>query len=229
MRRVSGARTALIVGASRGIGLGLAEEYKRRGWRVIGTVRDDAGETALRDLGDVRVERLDVADEAQIEALAELMASETLDLLFLNAGVMGPRDLLSASPEEVNAVMQANAFAPARLAWRLLDRVPAKSGVVAFMSTGMASIADNSSGGNDVYRASKAAQNMLARSLSVSAGARGVTVLSINPGWVKTDMGGAGATITVETSARGIADQIERRTGTGRHVFIGWNGRDWPW
>ena len=224
------ARTALIVGASRGIGLGLAEEYLRRGWRVIGTVRDDAGERALRAVGDVRVERLDVADEAQADSLVAALEDEILDLLFLNAGVMGPPDLLTASAEEVNRVMQANAFGPARLAWRLLDRVPAKHGVVAFMSTGMASIADNSSGGYDVYRASKAAQNMLARSLSARAAAdRGVTVLSINPGWVKTDMGGAGATIDVETSARGIADQIERRTGTAEHVFIGWNGRDWPW
>ena len=223
------AKTALIVGASRGIGLGLAEEYLRRGWRVIGTVRDDAGEAALRDAGDVRVERLDVADEAQVERLAGALKEETLDLLFLNAGVMGPADMLTASADDVNRVMQANAFGPARLAWRLLDRVPAKTGVVAFMSTGMASIADNSSGGHDVYRASKAAQNMLARSLSVQARERGVTVLSINPGWVKTDMGGAGATITVETSARGVVDQIQRRTGTGKHVFIGWNGRDWPW
>ena len=222
-------RTALIVGASRGLGLGLGAEYLRRGWRVIGTVRDDAGEAALRALGDVRVERLDVADEGQAEALARALESETLDLLFLNAGVMGPRDLLSASADEVNRVMQANAFGPARLAWRLLERVRAKTGVVAFMSTGMASIADNSSGGHDIYRASKAAQNMLARSLSVSAAARGVTVLSINPGWVNTDMGGPGATIDVETSARGMADQIERRAGTGEHVFVGWNGRDWPW
>ena len=222
-------QTALIVGASRGIGLGLAEEYLRRGWRVIGTVRDEAGERALQALGDVRVERLDVTDEAGADALAEALAGETLDLVFLNAGVMGPPDLLSASAEEVDRVMQANAFGPARLAWRLLDRVPDGSGVVAFMSTGMASIADNQSGGYDVYRASKAAQNMLARSLSVQAARRGVTVLSINPGWVKTDMGGGGATIDVATSARGIADQVEGRAGSGEHVFVGWNGRVWPW
>ena len=224
------AQTALIVGASRGLGLGLAREYRRRGWKVIGTVRDEPGERALQEVGDVRVERLDVADPAQVDALAERLSGETLDLLFLNAGVMGPPDMLAAAPEEVNRVMQANAFGPARVAWRLIDRVPAKFGVVAFMSTGMASISDNSSGGYDVYRASKAAQNMLARSLSVRAAApRGVTVLSINPGWVKTDMGGAGATIDVETSVRGVADQIERRVGTGEHAFIGWNGREWPW
>ena len=223
-------RTALIVGASRGLGLGLAEEYLRRGWSVIGTVRDDEGERALRAAGDVRVERLDVTDPEAADRLVERMAGETLDLLFLNAGVMGPPELLAAAPEEADHVMRANAFGPARLAARLLDRVRPRSGVVAFMSTGMASIADNSSGGYEIYRASKAAQNMLARSLWAGEGrARGLTVLSINPGWVKSDMGGDGATIDVETSARGIADQIERRAGSGKHVFIGWNGRDWPW
>ena len=227
---MTGARTALVVGASRGIGLGLAQEYLRRGWRVIGTVRDDAGERALRALGDVQAERLDVTDDAGQEALAARLAGASIDLLLLNAGVMGPPDLLSASPAEIDQVMQANAFGPARLARRLIDRVAARTGVVAFMSTGMASITDNSSGGYDVYRASKAAQNMLARSLHASIAARhGVTVLSINPGWVKTDMGGPGATITVETSVRGIADQIDQRRGTAEHVFLGWNGRVLPW
>jgi NAD(P)-dependent dehydrogenase (short-subunit alcohol dehydrogenase family) len=102
--------------------------------------------------------------------------------------------------------------------------------VVAFMSTGMASIEDNTSGGYEIYRASKAAQNMLARSFWVKeAKPRGLTVLSVNPGWVKTDMGGGGATIDVPTSVRGIADQVERRTGSGEHVFVGWNGRILPW
>ena len=224
------ANTALIVGASRGLGLGLAREYLGRGWKVIGTVRDAAGEEALRALGDVRVERLDVADEAQVQAFAAAMRAETLDLLFLNAGVMGPPDLLSADADTINRVMQANAFGPAKLAERLLDQVPRRTGVIAFMSTGMASIADNSSGGYDVYRASKAAQNMLARSLWAREGqARGITVLSVNPGWVKTDMGGPGASIDVDTSVAGIADQVERHAGTGRHLFVGWNGKEWPW
>ena len=222
--------TALIVGASRGLGLGLAGEYARRGWRVIGTVRDAGGESALRGAGAARVERLDVADYAAVDAFPGRLGDETLDLLFLNAGVMGPPDLLSAAADEVERVVQANAFGPARLARRLLDRVPERDGVVAFMSTGMGSIADNTSGGFDVYRASKAAQNMLARTLWVSAAkARGITVLSVNPGWVKTDMGGGGATIDVETSVRGIADQIDGRRGSGEHAYVGWNGRELPW
>lgn len=220
-------QTALIVGASRGLGLGLAREYARRGWRVTATVRNEAGEQALRAAGDIDVRRLDVADYAAVDAFN---IGETLDLLFLNAGVMGPPQLLSASAADIDAVMQANAFGPARLARRLIDTVTPKTGVIAFMSTGMGSIADNTNGGYDVYRASKAAQNMLARTLWVDQGqSRGVTVLSVNPGWVKTDMGGGGASIDVATSTRGIAEQVERFAGMNQHAFVGWNGRELPW
>jgi NAD(P)-dependent dehydrogenase (short-subunit alcohol dehydrogenase family) len=221
-------KTALIVGASRGIGLGLVEEYVGRGWSVTGTVRDDAAAAAVGRAGG-EVERVDLADHDAIAALAGRW-DRPLDLLFLNSGVNHPEDMLNASPEEIGRAMHVNAFGPAKLAWRLIERVTPRTGVVAFMNTGMGSIADNTSGGWDVYRASKAAQNMLARSLwAVAARPRGVTVLCINPGWVKTDMGGPHATIDVPTSTGGIADQIDQRAGSGEHVFIGWNGREWPW
>lgn len=226
------AKTALIVGASRGIGLGLVEEYLARGWSVSATVRDAGAEaelTATDRTGRLTVARADVTHDSDIQALADQI-QEPLDLLFVNAGIMGPEEMITASPEEIDQVMQTNAFGPAKLAWALADRVRPKTGVIALMSTGMASIADNTSGGYDVYRASKAAQNMLARSLWIDPGrARGLTVLSVNPGWVKTAMGGRGATIDVPTSARGIADQIEAHAGTGEHRFIGWNGRELPW
>lgn len=226
------AKTALIVGASRGIGLGLVEEYLARGWSVIATVRDAEAEaelTAMDGTGRLTVARADVTYDSDLETLADRIEGP-LDLLFVNAGIMGPEEMTTASPEEINRVMQTNAFGPARLAWALADKVRPKTGVIALMSTGMASIADNTSGGYDVYRASKAAQNMLARSLWIGPGqARGLSVLSVNPGWVKTAMGGRGATIDVPTSARGIADQVEAHAGSGEHRFIGWNGWELPW
>lgn len=226
------ARIALIVGASRGIGLGLVEEYLSRGWTVVATVRDGDGEAVLDALdssGRLTVYRADVTRDADIQGLVDRIDGP-LDLLFVNAGVMGPKDMLEALPEEIDRVMHTNAFGPSRLAWFLVDRIREKTGVVALMSTGMASIADNTMGGYDVYRASKVAQNMLARSLWIGPGqARGLTVLSVNPGWVQTDMGGSGATIDVATSARGIADQIEAQAGSGGHRFVGWNGRELPW
>lgn len=221
-------QTALIVGASRGLGLGLAGEYLQRGWRVIATVRDETGEQALAALPGAErltVHRADVASDADIARLAASV-SEPLDLLFINAGIMGEPDMLGMTPEAIAHVLQVNAFGPARLAWALADRVRERTGVVAFMSTGMGSISDNTSGGYDAYRASKAAQNMLARSFWLGVKARGVTVLSVNPGWVKTDMGGPGASIDVPTSVSGMADQVERNAGQGDHRFIGWNGRE---
>ena len=227
------AGTALIVGASRGLGLGLAAEYLRRGWRVVATRRGTAPELdhlARGSDGRLAVETVDVTRDDQVEALRERLDGETFDLVFLNAGQAAAGNLLEASAEEVNAVMQANTFGPVKLARRFVDRVREGSGVIAFMSTGMGSIADNTSGDWDAYRASKAAQNILARSLAVrEAGSRRLTVLSINPGWVKTDMGGRGASIDVDTSVRGIADQIESRRGSAQHAFVGWNARELPW
>jgi NAD(P)-dependent dehydrogenase (short-subunit alcohol dehydrogenase family) len=230
---VADQRTALIVGASRGLGLGLAEEHLRRGWTVVATERgrsDTLHALAEGSGGRLRVETVDVAEDHQNRALAGRLSGETFDLVFLNAGVTGAPDLSSAPREEVDAIMHANAFGPYKLARLLLERVRPRTGVVAFMSSGMGSVGENTSGGWDVYRASKAAQNVLARSLAVTeAQSLGITVLSINPGWVKTDMGGPGASIDVPTSVRGIADQIERRAGSGEHAFVGWNGRILPW
>ena len=225
-------QTVLIVGASRGLGLGLTAEYLSRGWSVIATVRDASGEMALKALPGAErlgVHHADVTSDADITRLAAEV-SGPLDLLFVNAGIMGPGDMTSAAADEIDRVMQTNAFGPSRLAWALIDRVREQTGVLALMSTGMGSIADNTSGGYDVYRASKAAQNMLARSLWVGpARARGVTVLSVNPGWVRTDMGGPGGTIDVETSCRGMADQIAANASTHEHRFIGWNGLELAW
>jgi len=225
-------RTALIVGASRGLGLGLVAEYLLRGWTVIATVRDETGKAALVALpgaGSLTVMHADVTADHDIGRLAELVEGP-LDLLFVNAGIMGPGNMTTASATEIDRVMQTNAFGPARLVWALIDRVTEQTGVVALMSTGMGSITDNTSGGYDVYRASKAAQNMLARSLWIGPGrARGVTVLSVNPGWVRTNMGGAGGQIDVETSARGMADQIAANAGGHEHRFIGWNGLELAW
>ena len=126
--------------------------------------------------------------------------------------------------------MQANVFGPVRLAHALLGHVRPRTGILAFMSSAMGSIAENESGSMEVYRASKTAQNGFARSLWLgSAREAGVTVLSIHPGWVKTDMGGAGADIDVDTSVTGIADQLAAHHGADAHRFIDYSGREIAW
>ncbi|WP_396594090.1 SDR family NAD(P)-dependent oxidoreductase [Brevundimonas sp. R86498] len=225
-------KSILVVGASRGLGLGLVAEHLKRGCDVIATVRKPADEPALKVLpGTERltIHHLDVTSDADIARLAADLPGP-IDVVFINAGVSGPRSVTGASPDELNAVMQANVFGPIRLAHALSDKVREQTGVLALMSSIMGSIGENTSGGMEVYRATKTAQNSFARSLWLgSARSRGVTVLSIHPGWVKTDMGGAGADIDVQTSATGMADQLAAHAGSHAHRFIDYSGREIAW
>jgi NAD(P)-dependent dehydrogenase (short-subunit alcohol dehydrogenase family) len=227
-------RWALVVGASRGLGLGLAAELQRRGWNVVGTVRDAAGERRLQKLtgkpgGEIRVEHLDINNDAQIAALRQRLDGTQFDLVFVNAGIApkGRSDAASASREEAAAVFMTNAVAPIRVARAFLDRVRDGSGIIAFMSSGLGSVANKTDGYSELYSASKAALNSLSRSFAASLGGRRVTVLAVAP--VRTDMGGRSATLSVEESVRGIVDMLERRTGTGRHGFVDYRGREVAW
>ena len=229
-------RWALVVGASRGLGLGLAAELQRRGWNVVGTVRDEAGERRLRKLadepgGEIRVEHLDINDDAQIATLRRRLDATQFDLVFVNAGIapQGRSDAASASREEAAAVFITNAVSPMRVAHAFLDRVRGGPGIIAFMSSGLGSVANKTDSYSELYSASKAALNSLSRSLAASLGGRRITVLAVAPGWVRTDMGGRGASLSVEESTRGIVDMLESRAGTGRHGFVDHRGREVEW
>jgi NAD(P)-dependent dehydrogenase (short-subunit alcohol dehydrogenase family) len=226
------ARWALVVGASRGLGLGLAAELQRRGWNVVATVRDDAGRRRLQELGGaIAVEILDINDDAGIAGLRRRLDDRAFDLVFVNAGISPPerRDAVHASRDEAAHVLLTNAVAPIRVARAFLDRVRDGRGVVAFMSSGLGSVANKTDSYGDLYSASKAALNSLSRSFAASLGGKRVTVLAIAPGWVRTDMGGPHASLSVEESVRGIADVLERRAGSGRHGFVDYRGRDVAW
>ncbi len=216
--------TALIIGASRGLGLGLVRELAGRGWDVTGTVRAAADRAAVEAAGG-KTAVADITDAAAVAALPKT----PLDLLFVNAGVSGPahQDAGRATADEVSALFLTNALAPIAAARTLLDRV-VDGGVLAFMTSRMGSVTDNSSGDMELYRASKAALNSLTRSLMAKLG-RPLTVLSLHPGWVRTDMGGAGAALDVETSARGLVDTILAHRGTPGSAFFDYSGAELPW
>jgi len=227
---------ALVVGASRGLGLGLAAELQHRGWNVLATVRDEAGERRLEKLakkpgGEIRVEHLDINDDRQIAALRRRLDGLEFELVFVNAGISlkGRSDAASATREEAAAVFMTNAVSPLRIAHAFLDRVRGGPGTIAFMSSGLGSVANKTDSYSELYSASKAALNSLSRSLAASLGRRRVTVLAVAPGWVRTDMGGRGAPLSVEDSVRGIVDVLETRAGTGRHGFVDYRGRDVEW
>ena len=214
------AKTILIVGASRGIGLGLAKEFADRGWDVIGTERDRSDD--LHGLDGVRIETMDVTEPGTYESF-----DTEVDAVIVNAGITGAKhqDACQATSEEVAHVMMTNAFGPIRAGRTLLPKIR-EGGTLAFMSSLMGSI-DDSSGGYDLYRTSKAAQNMLAKGIAeTDAKERGVTVLSLHPGWVQTDMGGSNAKLTVEESVKGLADVIEGASGGYR--YVDYSGKDLP-
>ena len=209
----------LIVGASRGIGLGLAKEFKSRGWDVTGTERSQS--TELHALDGVAITRIDVTDPSTFDVDGEF------DAVIVNAGITGAKHQSSeqATADEVAEVMMTNAFGPAHLGKKLLPQIK-QGGSLSFMSSLMGSIED-SSGGYELYRTSKTAQNMLAKGIAEQdAGERGVAVLSLHPGWVQTDMGGPNAHITVEESAEGLADVIEN--ASGGYAYVDYTGKELP-
>jgi NAD(P)-dependent dehydrogenase (short-subunit alcohol dehydrogenase family) len=227
-------RTALVVGASRGLGLGLVRELVDRDWKVIATLRSPGTAAGLTELaanrGDaVRVETLDLEHADEIDALATRLSGVTLDLLFVNAGISlrGIRTS-AATRDEVARIFLTNAVAPIHVAEALLDRMRDGSGVIAMMSSGLGSVSSNARGA-DLYSASKAALNKLTRGFAASLGGRKLTVVAISPGWVRTDMGGPSAMLSVEQSCKGVVDLVEAKAGTLDHGFYNHEGAVVPW
>lgn len=216
-------KTALIVGASRGLGLGLVEDYLGRGWRVIATVRPGSSAEMFAELqaahGEaLTIERVDINLPETVAALGERLAPSSLDLLFVNAGVsLGAADNVSTvTDDEFAHLMVTNALSPMRVITALLPSVK-PAGSVAAMSSRLGSVALNTDGAWEVYRASKASLNTLMRSFALRQG-DGRTYLCVSPGWVRTDMGGDEAPLDVATSVAGMASAIAARAGaTGAH------------
>ena len=212
-------KTALIVGASRGLGLAIAEALLKRDWNVIGTVREGK-RTKLHDLiekweGKLQIQHLDMTIPAQIERLKSDLIGESLDLLFVSAGVANEKGMKETigeiSTEEFVRVMVTNALSPMRVLEQLTENVH-QGGIVGVMSSGQGSIADNENGGNDVYRASKAALNMIMRSFAARKG-KDRALLLLAPGWIKTDMGGQEAKFSIEEVIGDITDTIVAQEG----------------
>ncbi len=233
-------KSILIVAAERGLGLGLAGQFLGRGWSVVGTARTGADTSALRALGAPDPARLatgaiDVTDSGQIGPFEAWLGERRFDAIFMNAGIYGPlhQSVLAATPAEFADIMMVNTFGPIRLARRLLGRLVQPGGTLAFMSSHRGSIAINVEGGLELYRASKVALNMLARGIHAETRDRGLTVLSIHPGWVNTAMGTLDGTVAaeidVETSVRGVADVVERHMGSGENLYLDYEDRPLAW
>lgn len=231
----SSSRTVLVVGATRGIGLALAEEYLSHGWRVIATTVEPSpalAALAARYPGAAAIEPLDITDGGGGARLAQTLAVQSLDALHIVAGVFQRTldPIWSQAPEEILRVLQTNAIGGVRLAEALDARVPA-GGVFAFTSSGMGSLARNDRGDVDLYRVSKVALNMLVRSFAARRAGSGRRVLLLCPGWAKTDMGGPDATVEVRDSARGLYALVASAQATSGDAaeFREYTGDVIPW
>jgi len=227
-------QTALIIGASRGLGYALAAEYLARGWQVTATVRG-AGRTGLHDLaessaGRLLVETVDITVPEQVAALRERLTQKTFDLLFVNAGVTnGPEETVADVPTDIFVrLMVTNALSPMRVVETLQDLVP-PDGTIAVMSSGQGSVANNEKGGFEVYRASKSALNQLMRSYAARHAGDPHTLLLMAPGWVQTDLGGPGARLTIGQSIPGVVDTIEAQAGHGGLQYLDYQGQTVRW
>jgi NAD(P)-dependent dehydrogenase (short-subunit alcohol dehydrogenase family) len=226
-------KTALIIGASRGLGLGLASEHIRRGWGVTATVRTrsvELEELRKEPAGKLAIETLDITDPGQVATLRERLKGQRFELLFLNAGIMVGRGvpLGDVSDSDIASIFLTNSISPIRVADALSGLVAA-GGMVAFMSSILGSIGTNDDGRAELYRASKAALNSLVRSFRARHAQADFTVLALHPGVVRTSMGGPSAPLDIDTSARGVADVIATRWGTGGQAFVDYRNEIIPW
>lgn len=226
-------RTALIIGASRGLGLGLVREHLQRGWTITATARTrsvELEELRTGPAGKLTIETLDITNRAQTEALRDRLKGRRFDLLFLNAGIMAGRGvpLGEVSDNDIATIFLTNAISPLRVADALSGLVAA-GGMVAFMSSILGSIGTNDDGRAELYRASKAALNSLVRSFRARHAQASFTVLALHPGVVRTSMGGPSAPLDIDTSVRGVADVIATRWGTGGQAFVDYRNEIIPW
>ncbi|MEN4976633.1 SDR family oxidoreductase [Erwinia billingiae] len=218
-------KQALIIGASRGIGLGLANTLAQRGWKVTATTRNNA---PLSDSGIYWL-TADINEPTQRQTLKNAIEEQSFDLIFVNAGVFGPdhQDIEQAKDDELAALFLTNAISPVRCGMELQPLL-SSTGVLALMTSQLASLNENTSATYPLYSASKMALNMLSRTLAAKL-STGQTLLNVHPGWVQTDMGGENATLTVNESTSGIVDQLELWSGKGGHHYIDYAGKQLSW
>jgi len=231
---VSRQKTVLLIGASRGLGFAMAQEYLKRGWRVIATGREDSAETLRRlakaSHGALEVETVDITIPGQVAALRGRVEGRRLDVLFVNAGVKNDdrETIADVSTEEFVRVMVTNSLSPMRVIEAFQDLVQ-PAGTIGVMSSGQGSLTNNTNGNYEVYRGSKAALNMFMRSFAARHQNDAKTLLLMAPGWVRTDMGGPQARLSIEESIPNLLSTIEAYEGRSGLHYLDYLGRVVPW
>jgi len=219
---------ALVIGASRGIGLELVRQYLADGWRVIATARRKEDVAMLADMG-AEAHKLDVTNVEAIAGLGWKLDGEELDVAILNAGVYGPRTDGFPMQTDFDSVMHINVLSAMRLLPIIAPLVCAGRGKLAVMSSRMGSLSERKGSSGSLYRASKAALNSVLVDTAHQFGPQGATCVALHPGWVRTDMGGAGAALSVEESVRGLRKVLAELPASEQAVYRDYDGSPIGW
>jgi NAD(P)-dependent dehydrogenase (short-subunit alcohol dehydrogenase family) len=229
------ARTVLVTGANRGLGLEFAKQFSDAGWKVIATAREPDKAEELHQLGErVEVVQLDVTDAKSVAALAKELEEQPIDLLINNAGlgvpIEGGPKLEQLKIADFERLLQVNALGPVRVTQALLPNLRAGKGkTVVGITSGLGSIAWNTNGAYYGYRESKAAHDMFIRTLAAELKPEGFVCIALMPGWVKTDMGGPNATMTPEQSITAMRKVIEKLKPADSGKLFNFDGTNPPW
>jgi NAD(P)-dependent dehydrogenase (short-subunit alcohol dehydrogenase family) len=230
-------KTVLVTGANRGLGLEFARQYAADGWNVLAGCRNPSKAQALQRVsqdmkGRLTLVEIDVTDARSVKRAAAEVGEGAVDLLINCAGVMGKSDqtIGTIDYDDWSRVLDVNVMGPARVTEAFLERVvQSSSRTIVTITSGMGSLADNTSGGYVPYRTSKAAVNMVMRSAAIDLARQRVICVVMNPGWVKTDMGGPGARLTPEQSVTAMRRLIGRLGPKDSGKFYNYDGREYPW
>ncbi|MGH6811432.1 MAG: SDR family oxidoreductase [Methylocella sp.] len=229
--------SVLIAGGNRGLGFEFAKQYAADGWRVYAACRDPSNASDLLALAETRqgiveVLALDVTDLASARSAAAKLDDRPVDLLLNNAGIGGPpRQTIGAIDYGSWAkVLDVNTMGPMRVTEAFADNVTRSDRkLVVTITSGMGSLAGNTSGGAIAYRSSKAAVNMVMRSLAIDLAPRGISCVLVSPGWVRTGMGGGDATLAPAESVAALRRLIETLGPTQSGKFFRYDGREYAW
>jgi len=229
--------SVLITGANRGLGLEFARQYADDGWDVYAASRHPTSAEQLRGLPQQAHERLtaiamDVTDATSIKTAARQLRDTAIDVLINNAGISGAGGQVTGKVdyESWARVLDVNTMGPLRVTEAFIEQLARSDRrLVVTITSGMGSLADNTSGGSIAYRSSKAAVNMVMRSAALDLAPRGISCVVVNPGWVKTDMGGPGARLTAQQSVAALRRLIETFGPAHSGKFYNYDGREYPW
>lgn len=231
---MSAPHTTLITGANRGIGLEFTAQYAADGWQVIACCREPKSANKLQALADqhhsIQIFALNVADFAQIDVLALQLKSQKIDVLINNAGVYPDSGSGNVNYSDWAMAFKINAMAPLKMAEAFMPHIAASQlKKIATLSSKMGSLDDNTSGGRYIYRSSKTAVNMVMKSLALDVKPQGISVVTLHPGWVQTDMGGPNGLINTKTSVSGLRKVIADLSLATSGKFIAFDGKEIAW